>query len=181
MIKILTIYSDWWLKFELDFHYSVSGHYTWAYQEELGLWYGQGVILPNLLKSEGKLALILPKISSYTWEFVMTSAIMCQYLWPATTKCQYFCPLAWYVCLFCFVLVFFRGGIWFGFMMYNATFNNISVISWQSILLVGKTGVPGENHRPTASHWQTLPHNNVHPALSGIRLTNERRRVNVCN
>jgi len=28
----------------------------------------------------------------------------------------------------------------------NATFNNISVISWQSVLLVEDTGVPGESH-----------------------------------
>jgi hypothetical protein len=35
---------------------------------------------------------------------------------------------------------------------FKATFNNISVISWQSVLLVGETGVPGENHRPAASH-----------------------------
>jgi hypothetical protein len=34
-------------------------------------------------------------------------------------------------------------------------FNNISVILWQSVLLVEETGVPGENHRPVASHWQT--------------------------
>jgi hypothetical protein len=38
------------------------------------------------------------------------------------------------------------------FMVFNATFNNISVISWRSVLLVKKTGVPGENHRPVASH-----------------------------
>jgi hypothetical protein len=38
------------------------------------------------------------------------------------------------------------------FMVFNATFNNISVISWQSFLLVEETGVPGENHRPVASH-----------------------------
>ena len=37
-------------------------------------------------------------------------------------------------------------------MVFNATFNNISVISWRSVLLVEKTGVPGENHRPVASH-----------------------------
>jgi hypothetical protein len=29
-------------------------------------------------------------------------------------------------------------------MVVNATFNNISVISWRSVLLVEKTGVPGE-------------------------------------
>ena len=31
-------------------------------------------------------------------------------------------------------------------MVFNATFNNISVISWRSVLLVEETGVPGENH-----------------------------------
>ena len=35
---------------------------------------------------------------------------------------------------------------WFGFrfMVFNATFNNISVISWRSVLLVEKNGVSGE-------------------------------------
>ena len=31
-----------------------------------------------------------------------------------------------------------------GVMVFNATFNNISVISWRSVLLVVETGVPGE-------------------------------------
>jgi len=43
----------------------------------------------------------------------------------------------------------------------NATFNNISAISWQSVLLVKETGVPGENKRPATSRWQTLSHNVV--------------------
>ena len=34
----------------------------------------------------------------------------------------------------------------------NATFNNISVTSWWSILLVEETEEPGENSRPVASH-----------------------------
>jgi len=34
----------------------------------------------------------------------------------------------------------------------NDTFNNISVLSWRSVLLMEETGVPGENHRPGASH-----------------------------
>jgi hypothetical protein len=34
----------------------------------------------------------------------------------------------------------------------RATFNNISVISWRSVLFVEKTGVPGENHRPVANN-----------------------------
>ena len=34
------------------------------------------------------------------------------------------------------------------FMMFYATFNNISVISWRTDLLMEVTGVPGENHWP---------------------------------
>ena len=37
-------------------------------------------------------------------------------------------------------------------MVFNATFNNISIISWRSDLLVEETGIPGENHRPVTSH-----------------------------
>jgi hypothetical protein len=36
-------------------------------------------------------------------------------------------------------------------MVFNTTFNNISVISLWSVLLVEETGVPGEDHRPVAS------------------------------
>ena len=57
-------------------------------------------------------------------------------------------------------------------MVFNATFNNISVISWQSVLLVDETGGPGENHRPVASHWQTLSPNVVHLALIEIQTQN---------
>jgi hypothetical protein len=48
--------------------------------------------------------------------------------------------LPWY--LFCSV-IFFPSIylVWlFGFMVFNATFNNISVISWRSVLLVEETG-----------------------------------------
>ena len=41
-------------------------------------------------------------------------------------------------------------------MGFNATFNNISIILWQSALLVEETGVPRENRQQAASHWQTL-------------------------
>jgi hypothetical protein len=34
-----------------------------------------------------------------------------------------------------------------GVMVFNATFNNISAISWRSILLVEETGILGENHQ----------------------------------
>jgi len=37
-------------------------------------------------------------------------------------------------------------------MVFDDTFNNISVISWRSVLLVEETGGPRENHRPVTSH-----------------------------
>ena len=46
-------------------------------------------------------------------------------------------------------------------MVLNATFNNISVILWRSVLLVEETGGPGETHRPAKCHWKTLSHNVV--------------------
>jgi hypothetical protein len=57
-------------------------------------------------------------------------------------------------------------------MLFNVTFNNISVISWRSVLLVEETGKPGENYRPVASHWKTLSQNGVHLALIEIRIHN---------
>ena len=57
-------------------------------------------------------------------------------------------------------------------MVFNATFNNISVISWRSVLLVEETEGPRENHRPVASRRQTLPHNVVQFALIEIRTHN---------
>jgi hypothetical protein len=37
-------------------------------------------------------------------------------------------------------------------MIFNDTFNHISVISWRSVLLVEETRVPGENHQPVARY-----------------------------
>jgi len=33
-------------------------------------------------------------------------------------------------------------------MVFNATFNNLSVILWRSVLLMEETGVSGENYQP---------------------------------
>ena len=41
---------------------------------------------------------------------------------------------------------------WVRVMVFNATFNNISVTSWGSVLLVEETAASRENHRPAASH-----------------------------
>ena len=56
-------------------------------------------------------------------------------------------------------------------MVFNATFNNISAISWLSVVLVEETGVPRENHGSVTSHREMLSHNVVSstPRLSGIQ------------
>jgi hypothetical protein len=46
-------------------------------------------------------------------------------------------------------------------ILLKMTLNIIASISWRSVLLVEEIGVLGENHRPVASHWQTLSHNVV--------------------
>jgi len=37
-------------------------------------------------------------------------------------------------------------------MVFSATFNNISVISWRSVLLIEETRVPRENHHVNIIH-----------------------------
>ena len=39
------------------------------------------------------------------------------------------------------------------FWCFNATFSNISAISWRPVLVVEEAGVSEENHRPWASNW----------------------------
>ena len=62
--------------------------------------------------------------------------------------------------------------VWF--MVFNATFNNISVILWRSVLLVEEAGVPGKKQEPVASHWQTVSHNTVSSTLRLSRGSNSR-------
>ena len=44
------------------------------------------------------------------------------------------------------------------FMVFNTTFNNISVISCQSVLLVEETGVPGTTVSSYLSFYKLLKH-----------------------
>ena len=47
-------------------------------------------------------------------------------------------------------------------------FSDISAISRRPVSLMEEAGVPGENHRPAASNWQTLSHisaSQTHPVI----------------
>ena len=60
-------------------------------------------------------------------------------------------------------------------MVYKATFNNISVISWPSVLLVEESG---ENHRPAAGHSQNLSYNVVSSTPRHERYSNSQCKSN---
>jgi hypothetical protein len=47
-------------------------------------------------------------------------------------------------------LCFYQVGV--RVMVFNTTFNNNSVISWQSVLLVEETGISRENHQPLTNY-----------------------------
>jgi hypothetical protein len=55
--------------------------------------------------------------------------------------------------------------------VFNAAFNNISVISWWSVLLVEETGGPGETHRKSLTNFITMMLN-IHNNVEGLNRVN---------
>jgi hypothetical protein len=49
----------------------------------------------------------------------------------------------------CWKIIDFYFYLW----CFNATFSNISAISWRPVVLVEEAGVTGEKHHPWASNW----------------------------
>jgi hypothetical protein len=81
----------------------------------------------------------------------MTSPLSFKIFW---TRCLnglqlllIYCPISWTFFPFLFVLNFQSLiGVSVRVMVFNATFNNIWVIPWRSVLLVEETGISRENH-----------------------------------
>ena len=95
-------------------------------------------------------------------------------------KLQYYLPIDFPI-FFCIVHICSKKALkkkkkkGFG-LVFSATFNNISVISWRTILICWGNRSTLENHLPVASHWQTLSHNVVSSTPLHVREWNSQRQ-----
>ena len=106
----------------------------------------------------------------FPFSFLVFFCVLCpvlQCLWIVYSLLPH-----WITLTFISYLIHFRVRV----MVFNATLNNISVISWQSALLVEETRVLRENHRPATSHWQTLSHYVVSSTPCHVRISSKSQR-----
>ena len=74
---------------------------------------------------------------------IKTEQILSSFLWLVSLSVR----------MSCLKLDCQRWKKWIWILVFNATFSNISAISWRPVLVVEEAGVPEENHRPWASNW----------------------------
>ena len=74
---------------------------------------------------------------------IKTEQILSSFLWLVSLSVR----------MSCLKLDYQRWKKWIWILVFNATFSNISAISWRPVLVVEEAGVPEENHRPWASNW----------------------------
>jgi hypothetical protein len=123
------------------------------------VWIKNGILLTGLTLSQARNAFPTP----YVVIFLMFHCSR----WEVHIHFVHVGGIFYHHCLN-FLFIIYRVRV----MVFNVTFNNISVILWRSVLLVRETRVPGENHWPAASHRQTLLHNVVSNTPCGIRTHN---------
>ena len=97
--------------------------------------------------------------------FYKTSIIPPLFFWSSKKVAAWYCICVYRFCLFLqffpielrsnrkMLNVYNQNKLIDWFLVLNATFSNISAISWRSVLVVEEAGIPGENHRPCTSNW----------------------------
>ena len=109
----------------------------------------------------------LLKFEQFSWISYTTLFKISRYQRPFLAgKSTWYCPLLRYLpskflINLCWHLRDLLGLVSIRVVVFGATFNNISIILWWSVLLVEERGAPGETRWPAICHWQSWSHNVV--------------------